>query len=80
MNIRKNYYPDELAVALCKLAAGDDEVDREKIPDCAEALYDLMAVCENKYNNDYYRTLWDVLQDVAAVQERIDMAGKIKNR
>ena len=80
MNIRKDYYPDEIAAALCKLAVGDDEADKEKIPDCTNALYDLMAICENEYNSDYYRTFWDVLQDVAAVQERIDRHDKIKNK
>ena len=80
MNIRKDYYPDELAAVICKLAAGENEVEKAIVPDCVDALYDLMAICGNEYNSDYYRTFWNVLQDVADVQEGVDRRGRIENK
>lgn len=70
MEIRKDYYPDEIAGALCRLADKDfeeyDEYGQENsiMKSVGEALYQLMAVCENEYNSDYYRDLWDVLQNL----------------
>lgn len=78
MEIRKDYFPEELAEALYK-AAGRRE-DEHKAG-TVDALYDLMACAENKYNRDSFRDLWDLLQDVAQDQERrrysvvIDVAG-----
>ena len=78
MEIKKDYYPEELAEALYK-AAGRHE-DEHK-PGAVDALYDLMACAENEYNRDSFRDLWELLQDVAEDQERrrysvvIDVAG-----
>ncbi len=78
MEITKDFYPQELAEALYK-AAGRHE-DEHK-PGIVGGLYRLMACAENEKNNDYFRELWQLLQDVAADQERrrytvvIDVAG-----
>ena len=68
--IRKDYYPEEIAMALCELADQEfnsldeyGEIDG-KCVEVRDALYHLMAVAENPYNKDHFRTLWDVLQDI----------------
>ncbi len=54
------YYPQEIAETLCKLA--DGEADGKPVEECTEALYQLKAIAENPYNSDYYRTLYKVLE------------------
>ena len=58
-NFSAERYPDEISEALCKLA---NTVGKED--DCKEALYHLKAIAENKYNNDYFRTLYRVLEAI----------------
>lgn len=71
MEIRKDYYPEDIALALCKMADKnfkDYDEYGESNPlaiDVQDALYQLMAICENEHNFDYYRTLWDVLQNIS---------------
>jgi len=68
--IRKDYYPEEIAVALCELADENFESLDEygeidgKCVEVRDALYHLMRSAENRYNNDYFRTIWDVFQDI----------------
>lgn len=65
MNIREDYSTEELARVLLYLAEPNKtRHDTRKLKDCEYALYDLKNICENEYNNDAYRTLWDVLQDI----------------
>lgn len=71
MEIRKDYYPDDMAMALCFIANSDiEKFDKKtgeqnpKITEITNALYHLMATAENPYNNDYFRTLWETLQDI----------------
>lgn len=52
------YCSEDIAKALCYYAVEDEET----IDDVKKALDALKAICENKYNSDYYRTLWKVLQ------------------
>jgi len=64
----KDYYPDEIAETLCKLAfeyPGDDTIHEVE-----EALYQLKATAENPYNRDYYRILYRVLEKIAERDER----------
>ena len=68
MNIRKDYYPGSLAYTLIELAGGEFEQGAEK--NCENALYNLMAICENEHNHNSYRVLWEVLQNVAEEYER----------
>lgn len=72
MDIRKDYYPEDIALALMAVAEGDNLQNfdehgelNQKIDDCKDALYHLMTICENPYNQDHFRTLWEVLQVVA---------------
>ena len=55
-------YPDEMAKVLCVIAYDDPEKD--VIDDCTYALSNLKAIAENKYNSDFYRTMWNVLQRI----------------
>ena len=57
----------ELAEELYELAKDMDYNDHEEtkekeINDLVNALYQLKANAENKYNADYWRTLWNTLQ------------------
>lgn len=56
------YYPQDIAAALAEIAK---ETDPEIIENITGALYDLKAICENRYNKDYYRDMWRVLEKVA---------------
>ncbi len=68
MGIRKDYYPDDIAVALVGLSGAEtyDENGEQNpdVQDCENALYQLMAIAENIYNGDYYRKIWDVLENL----------------
>ena len=56
-----NYSSDEIAYVLCKLAHNKD---KGRAADVEEALYHLSLLCENEYNPDYFRTMWNVLEDI----------------
>ena len=60
------YYPDEIAAALAKLAG---ETDTEIVGNVGGALYDLKAICENRYNAEYFRDCYRLLERVAAAVE-----------
>lgn len=68
MKIRKDYYPNDIAFALVGLSGAEiyDENGEQNpdVKDCENALYQLMAIAENKYNSDYYRKIWDVLENL----------------
>ena len=65
MEIRQDYSTEELARALLHLAEPNAKrFDTRKLNDCEYILFSLKNICENEYNNDAYRTLWDVLQDI----------------
>lgn len=56
------YYPDEIAEALASVA---NENSAETIQGATEALYQLKAICENKYNSDCWRTFYRLLEKAA---------------
>lgn len=64
-NMEERYDCEEIATALCKLSSGDEIVDADVMRDLTEALYQLQAIASNKYNADYYRTFWNMLQKIA---------------
>ena len=66
MEIKKDFYPDEIARVLMSYARMNNEQQGKNAEQVTDALYDLMAVAENEYNKDCYRTLWDVLQVACA--------------
>ncbi len=60
-------YPDEIADALISAGANDYEKENGLVPDreeLIEALYQLKATAENKYNSDYWRTLYTALSNL----------------
>ena len=66
------YYPDEIASALYKLASDQDfndytETQRQEVEQITDCLYQLKAICENKYNNDYYRTFYKCLERITDI-------------
>ena len=62
----REYYPQEIASALLRSSMDlTDEEFYELRNHLENALYDVMAIAENKYNHDYWRVLWNVLQNWA---------------
>ncbi len=61
----KNYYDcEEIAAVLCRLSSANAIVDVETMNDVEEAIYHLKTIASNEYNSDYYRTFWNVLQEI----------------
>lgn len=60
-NFTPNAFPEEISERLQKLTHQPEET-REQMK---EALYDLLAICENKYNDEKYRTLYNALSVLA---------------
>ncbi len=60
----EEYYPDDIAQGLCKAVGITDEAE---INDCAEALHQLRAIAQNKYNFDHWRTFYAVLSKLTEV-------------
>lgn len=63
------YYPDEIANALLRHTNMSKE---EAIDDVTGALYDIKAICENRYNSEYWRTFWKVLEALTSCTESED--------
>ena len=71
MDFEVEYYPEEIAVILMNLAG--DSLDTES-KDCSESDYiecisTLRAICQNKYNSEFYRRFYRLLERVAAKHE-----------
>ena len=65
MEKMENYYDcEEIATVLCRLSSGNVTVDVETMKDVEEAIYQLKSIASNEYNSDYYRTFWNVLQEI----------------
>ena len=65
MEKMENYYDcEEIATVLCRLSSGNVTVDVETMKDVEEAIYHLKTIASNEYNSDYYRTFWNVLQEI----------------
>ena len=58
-----NYYPSDISAALAEIAGVEDASTIENV---TGALYDLKAICENRYNSDYWRDFWRVLESVCS--------------
>lgn len=54
-------HPTDLAVELCKIAGCKDWFDTNQV---ISYLYNLKTICENKHNDDYYRTFWKILEKI----------------
>lgn len=71
------YYPSEIAETLCMLAGAENSIDEGIRNDCEEALYYLVAVAENPYNHESFRTMWKVLQQLAERHDNGDILDRI---
>lgn len=61
-----NYYPDDIAAVLCKLAEMEDP---DTVHYCENALYNIKVVANNEFNADYWRTFWQILEKIAEKEE-----------
>lgn len=64
---KTNYYTDEIAESLCRIAGVENH---DVYAEAEEALYNLEVICENDLNDEKYRTLYRLLEDVAEAVER----------
>lgn len=65
LNNNLDYSIDTITEQLCRLAEGyNREPDEQTINETEYAIYQLKAMAENPYNNDCWRTLWKVLQNI----------------
>ena len=67
MEIRKDFYPSQLAEILCTDAGRTDD---KSMSDAEAVFYDLMAICENEHNRDAFRTAWEMMQEAAERRAR----------
>ena len=63
------YYPEEIGQILCEDTYDDCTQEDERFIKAKEGLEWLKAAAENPYNADYFRGLYQVLQDYASVHE-----------
>ena len=69
-----NYATDEISEQLCRLAEGyNGDPDEHTVKETEYALYQIKTMAENPYNNEYWRTLWKVLQNIT----KYDWEGKL---
>lgn len=71
-----NYYPGEIAAALCGYIGETDPaiVDRLDF-----ALYQLKAICENPYNSDHYTDLYRALERFTEKQTKLKDCNNEQN-
>lgn len=55
-------YPEQIAMVLQALTENPGEDIRN---DLTDALYQIQAMAQNEYNNDYYRVLYNILSELA---------------
>lgn len=68
-NFEIEQFPQEIAQKLYELSKDMDFMDYEDekelvLADLENALYYLKAICENEYNNNYFRTLYKILERI----------------
>lgn len=60
------YFPGDIAAALCEYIG---ETDPAIIDNIDTVLYQLKAICENRYNSEFYRDFYKTLERFTAIQE-----------
>lgn len=73
MEIRKDYYPVQLAEILC---ADAGRTDAGSLDSVEQFFYHFMAVAENEHNSDYFLTAWEMMQEAAERRERARLRDK----
>lgn len=66
--INYDYYPDEIAECICKLAYVDDP-NGEIQKSCEDAIYHMKNIAENPFNSEFFRTFYNIL--VAVTEKHI---------
>ena len=64
VKMEKYYDCENIATVLCRLATEKETVKVETLKEVEEVIYHLQEIAENKYNADYYRTFWNILQKI----------------
>lgn len=73
MEIKKDYYPVQLAEILC---ADAGRTDAGSLDSVEQFFYHFMAVAENEHNSDYFLTAWEMMQEAAEKRERARLRDK----
>lgn len=61
MGYKVDYHPTDIVDALCEILHIENEAIKK---DLEEAMYQLMAIVENPYNHDFYKTMYMVLESL----------------
>lgn len=64
-----NYYPSEIANRLCNFSECSVDEGIRIESELQDAIYQLKAIAENPYNSDYWRVLWNALQNMTEARE-----------
>ena len=69
MEAKMEFGCEEIATCLCRLSTNSTE--GAFADGVVDGLSWLMAAAQNPYNHDYFRYLWNVLQEVASVHQNL---------
>lgn len=60
------YSSDEIADALINICYGKEKnkIPVEKCYQLENAIYHLYSICQNEYNNEYFRTFYKILEEI----------------
>lgn len=58
-------HPADIALAISKMQPGTIKGLEEDLKELEEAIYQLDAICQNEYNKDFYRVLYNYLAHYA---------------
>lgn len=73
MEIRKDYYPVQLAEILC---ADAGRTDAGSLDSAEQFFYHFMTVAENEHNSAYFLDTWTMMQEAAERRERARLREK----
>lgn len=59
-----NYCPEEITDALVKLAGLEETITEAESAEMVDAVYNLLAMAQNKYNRDGYRLVYKALMGI----------------
>jgi hypothetical protein len=61
-----SYEPYDIVLALCGYVG---QTSQEAMENATDALYHLKTICENKYNNECFRYMYKLLEQVTEKME-----------
>ena len=65
-----NYYSEDIATALLALDNFDYMESKALYKELEQGLYWLMNTCKNEYNQDYFRVLYLILENITENYQR----------